>query len=169
MPTQRERREQKQAAQAASAVRTLVHKRKKRKGRKLTKVEVGGIVALHELGQTNYAINKHTRLSNGVIKKYLANAEAYSTPKMRELIDRIKEHEVLDLSILNVKAKQRLHEIAERMNPIEAIALMDRTFQQRRLLEGKSTENIRTLTTIIQEAQSELTRPKKTMIDISDV
>jgi hypothetical protein len=42
--------------------------------------------------------------------------------------------------------------LAPRMNPIEAIALMDRSFQQRRLLEGNSTANISTISKIVLEA-----------------
>ena len=35
---------------------------------------------------------------------------------------------------------------------IETIALVDRVFQQRRLLEGKSTENIGSITRLIHES-----------------
>jgi hypothetical protein len=38
------------------------------------------------------------------------------------------------------------------MTPIEAVATMDKSFQQRRLLEGKSTENIFSLRKIIEDA-----------------
>ncbi|MFN0118177.1 MAG: hypothetical protein ACKVQC_07820, partial [Elusimicrobiota bacterium] len=42
------------------------------------------------------------------------------------------------------KGRYRLHEHLDggKMRPIEVIAAMDRCFQQRRLLEGQSTENI---------------------------
>jgi len=36
---------------------------------------------------------------------------------------------------------------------IETIALVDRTFQQRRLLEGQSTQNIATLSKLIEAVQ----------------
>ena len=75
---------------------------------------------------------------------------------MESQIAEICEKEILDLTVLTVKARQRLHELAATMNPIEAIALMDRTFQQRRLLEGKSTSNIATLQKIIREANKDL-------------
>jgi hypothetical protein len=41
---------------------------------------------------------------------------------------------------------------------LETIALVNRVFQQRRLLEGKSTENIGAITRIINEAHEESLR-----------
>jgi len=60
------------------------------------------------------------------------------------MIDVIKEKEVSDLYLLGAKARKRLHELLDEGNTktIETVALMDRSFQQRRLLEGQSTENI---------------------------
>lgn len=130
----------------------MVAKRKKRRGKPLSKKEQANIKALSELDTSNYAIAKRTGISPNTIKKYLEDAEAYADPEMQARIEKIKEREILDLTVLNVQAKQRLHELADKMNPIEAIALMDRTFQQRRLLEGKSTANIASLTKIIEEA-----------------
>ena len=56
----------------------------------------------------------------------------------------IKDRELNDLYLLGAKARKRLHEVLdnEKPKPIEATAIMDRTFQQRRPLEGQSTENI---------------------------
>lgn len=133
----------------------MVKKRRKRKGKRLSKTEQANIVALRELGTSKYAIAKRTGCSPETINKYLEQAEAYSDPEMAAKIEKIKEKEILDLTILNVEAKQRLHQLAPTMNSIEAIALMDRTFQQRRLLEGKSTANIATLTKIIEEAHGD--------------
>jgi len=75
---------------------------------------------------------------------------------MQALVTEIQAKEISDLVVLTVKARERLHDLASRMNPIEAIALMDRTFQQRRLLQGKSTENVATLVKIITEANQDL-------------
>ena len=108
--------------------------------------------ALSELGHSNHEIEKLTGHSHNTIKKYLEDQEAYNDPKMIQKIEIIKEKEILDLTVLNVGAKKRLHEITPRANMIECIALMDRSFQQRRLIEGKSTANIATLTKIIEEA-----------------
>ena len=126
--------------------------KKKRRPTPLSKKEVAKVKAFNELGFSQYAVAKRTGFSAATVRKYLANAEAYSTPDMQNLVDQIKEKEILDLTVLTVEARDRLHILAPHMNPIEAIALMDRSFQQRRLLEGKSTANIATLTQIIKDA-----------------
>lgn len=125
-------------------------------GKRLSKPKQAEIKALKEMGQSNYAIEKRTGISHNTIAKYLEDNEAYSDPKMMEKVTQIKEKEILDLTVLGVRAKMRLHDLAPTMNPIEAIALMDRSFQQRRLLEGKSTANIATLTKIVEEAHNAL-------------
>lgn len=124
----------------------------KRRNKKLNKKELVEVKALSELGNSAYAIEKRTGISHTTIGKYLADNEAYNNPKIKELVEKVKENEIADLIVLNVQAKQRLHDRAPFMNAIEAIALMDRSFQQLRLLEGKSTQNIKTLTQIIMEA-----------------
>ena len=136
--------------------RIQTQRRKRPKGKRLNKREQALIKASTELGKSGYQIEKETGISHTTVGKYLKNQEAYSNPKMKEMVAQIKEHEILDLTVLNVRAKQRLHEVAERLNPIEAIALMDRTFQQIRLLEGKSTANISTLTKIVEEVHGDL-------------
>lgn len=147
-----------------------VRKRSARKGKPLTKKEQAEIKALSDLNHSNYQIEQRTGISHHTIDKYLKDQEAYSDPQMQAKVNQIKEKEILDLTVLNVEAKQRLHEIAPRMNAIEAIALMDRTFQQLRLLEGKSTANVHTLTTIIEEAHKATTHVDKrtghTTVDI---
>jgi predicted transcriptional regulator len=121
----------------------------------LNKREQALIKASTELGKSSYQIEKETGIAHTTVGRYLKNQEAYADPKMKEMVAQIKEHEILDLTVLNVRAKARLHKIADRMNPIEAIALMDRTFQQIRLVEGKSTQNIASLTKIIQDAHGD--------------
>jgi len=55
---------------------------------------------------------------------------------------------------LGAKGRKRLHELVDSGNSkmIETIALVDRVFQQRRLLEGKSTENVHSITRLINES-----------------
>ena len=121
-------------------------------GQRLSKKETAEMFALVDMGTKKKEIERRTGISPNTINRYLANREAYADPDMEQKIARIKEKEIFDLTVLNVRAKDRLHDLADRMNPIEAIALMDRSFQQIRLLEGKSTANISTMTKIIQEA-----------------
>lgn len=125
---------------------------KKKRGTALKTKEIATIKAHQELGKSAYAIAKTTGFAERTVRKYLDNSEAYSTPEMNELVAKIKEGEMNDLVVLQTKARARLHDLADKMNPIEAIALMDRTFQQRRLLEGNSTANIATISKIVLEA-----------------
>lgn len=130
--------------------------RGRRTGKKLNRREKAEVKALEQLGNTPYAIEKRTGIDHHTVAAYLRDQEAYNDPKMKDLIAEIVEKEIFDLTVLTVKARQRLHQLAPRMNPIEAIALMDRTFNQRRLIEGKSTQNIATLAKIIREANKDL-------------
>lgn len=59
------------------------------------------------------------------------------------MLDIIEEKEIADPYLLVAKARNRLHELLDEGNTkaIETTAVMDRSFQQRRLLEGQSTEN----------------------------
>lgn len=130
--------------------------RGRRKKKKLNVLEQAQIKALSQTGSTSYAIEQRTGISHHTISKYLEDEEAYADPGMKQLVAKILEHEIEDLVVLQTRARRRLHDIADRMNPIEAIALMDRTFNQRRILEGKSTQNISTLVKIITEANEDL-------------
>jgi predicted transcriptional regulator len=129
--------------------------KKRKRGKKLSKHEVAEVLALRDMGTSKRQIALRGGMSANTVDKYLAEREAYTDPRMELKIQQIKEKEIWDLTVLNVRAKDRLHDLAPSMNPIEAIAMMDRTFQQLRLLEGKSTANVQTLTKIIQEAHEE--------------
>jgi len=70
--------------------------------------------------------------------------ENFSDPEVQFLITKIKADEINNLYLLGEKAKQRLHQILDegKTKAIETTAILDRTFQQRRLLEGLSTQNL---------------------------
>ena len=78
---------------------------KPKAGRKLKKNQKAMIVALKELGHTKTEITKITGHGIHTIDKYLDEAEAYADPKMAEKVQIIKQKEILDLTVLNVKAK----------------------------------------------------------------
>ena len=145
-------------------------KRRKR-GKKLSRREQAEMYALVGLGTANAEVERRSGIHPTTIDRYLKNREAYCDARMEKKIEQIKEKEIWDLTVLNVRAKDRLHDLAESMNPIEAIALMDRSFQQIRLLEGKSTANISTMSKIIQEANAmPATRQEKTIdVDVESV
>lgn len=78
------------------------------------------------------------------MKKYL-NSEAYlNDPAVQELITVLRAKEIEDLTLLGAKARAKIHELldGDKVKIIEATAVMDRSFQQRRLLQGESTHNI---------------------------
>jgi len=74
----------------------------------------------------------------------------------KEIVKEVEDTEVVDLSLLGAKARAKLTELIGTMKPIELIALIDRTFQQRRLLQGKSTENVSVLSAIITKSHEQL-------------
>ncbi len=90
---------------------------------------------MNDLGLSPTAIAKRTGRSHNTVSKYL-RSEVYSDPSISQLVERIKEKEIQDLYLLGGKARARLHELLDEGNTkvIETVALMDRTFQQRRLL-----------------------------------
>ena len=75
---------------------------------------------------------------------HLGKAMSLSDPELKTLVEAILANEQKDLSLLCEKSRVELHKKLDSgdLKPIELIACMDRTFQQRRILEGKSTENI---------------------------
>jgi hypothetical protein len=77
--------------------------------------------------------------------------EAKREEKRLEIVDKVFsetqeeiEAEVNDLISIGTKARKRLHQLLDegKTKAIETTAVMDRSFQQRRLLEGNSSVNI---------------------------
>ena len=111
-----------------------------------TKNELARFKVMSDLGLTPNAIGTKTDRDPKTVRKYL-QSDVYNDPEIMRMVDIIKEKEVADLYLLGAKARNRLHELLDEGNTkvIETTAVMDRSFQQRRLLEGQSTENIHTL------------------------
>ena len=107
------------------------------------KKELAQFKAMSDLGLTANAIGVKTGRDPKTIRKYL-QSDVYNDPAVMELVHLIKEKEINDLYLIGAKARHRINELLDEGNtkPIETVAIMDRTFQQRRILEGKSTENI---------------------------
>jgi pyrimidine operon attenuation protein/uracil phosphoribosyltransferase len=108
-----------------------------------TKQELAQFKALSDIGLTANAIGVRMKRDAKTVRKYL-QSEVYNDPEIRHMVDIIKEREIDDLYLLGAKARKRLHELIDegKTKTIETVALMDRSFQQRRLLEGQSTDNI---------------------------
>jgi hypothetical protein len=123
-------------------------------GKKPTKKELARMKAMNELGGSPTSIADRLGRSHNTVIKYL-ESDVYNDPAIAEMVEKIKEKELQDLYLLGAKGRQRLHELLDKGDSamIPTIALVDRVFQQRRLLEGNSTQNIHTLSKIVESAQ----------------
>ncbi len=114
-----------------------------KKKTKTTKKEMARFKVMNDLGFSPHAIAKRTNRDPKTVRKYL-QSDVYQDPDIQELVEIIREKELLDLNLLGAKGRHRLHEHLDegKTKVIETVAIVDRTFQQRRLLEGQSTANI---------------------------
>ena len=123
-------------------------------GKKPSKKELARMKAMNELGESPTSIAARMDRSHNTVLKYLSS-DVYNDPALSEMVEKIKEKELSDLYLLGAKGRHRLHELIDKGDSqmIPTIALVDRVFQQRRLLEGQSTANIATLTALIVNAE----------------
>src|SRR5262245_23008646 len=114
---------------------------------------------MSDLGLSATAIAEKLGRSHNTVIKYL-DSDVYNDPTISIIVEKIKENEISDLYLLGAKGRKRLHELVDKGDSkmIETIALVDRVFQQRRLLEGKSTENVHSITRLIQESHEQSLR-----------
>ncbi len=111
---------------------------------------------MSELGVSPTAIAEKMGKSHHTIQKYL-NSAVFTDPTIKAIVEKIRETELNDLYLLGAKGRQRLHELLdeEKVQMIPTIALVDRTFQQRRLLEGRSTVNLGLKMQLVLAAEAE--------------
>src|SRR5262245_7849476 len=121
------------------------------KARKPDKKELARFKAMADLGVTPNAIGKKVGRDPKTVRYYLQSPVYETDLDLQEMVELIKARELNDLYLLGAKGRKRLHELLDegRTKMIETIALVDRTFQQRRLLEGGSTANIGLLSKLI--------------------
>ena len=126
------------------------------RGKKPNKKELARMKAMADMGESNRSIARQMGKGHTTVKKYL-NSDVFNDPDIDKMVERIKETETTDLYMLGVKARRNLHVLADegKMRPIENIALMDRVFQQRRLLEGRSTMNVGLKMQLVLAAEAE--------------
>lgn len=115
---------------------------------KPTSKELAEMVVLKNFGYTDYYIGKIMNKSNHTITKYL-NSDVFANPQVQILVEKITEREISDLKLIGLKSRSCLHKYLNAVlegekepNPIAVVAIGDRSFQQRRLLEDRSTQNI---------------------------
>src|SRR5262247_4612883 len=102
-------------------------------GRRPNKKELAKMKVMSDLGLSATAIAEKLGRSHNTVIKYL-DSDVYNDPAISVIAEKIKENEINDLYLLGAKGRKRL------------------MFQQRRLLEGKSTENIGSITRLINES-----------------
>ena len=125
--------------------------RSKKKGKPPSKREQAQMLALNEMGLGTYEIGSIMGRAPNTIRKY-CESPMFTDPNFAKLVEEYKTKELIDLTAMNISARARIHDLIPTMTPIEAIACMDKSFMQRRLVEGKSTENISSLRKIISDA-----------------
>lgn len=121
------------------------------KGVKKLKFNPKKLKKLLKLKLTGTEVAERMDISESTLYRYLKYLRTQES-KTKE----IDSTEITDLALLGAKARMQLSEKIESMKPIELIALIDRTFQQRRLLQGKSTANVSVLANIIAEAHKRI-------------
>jgi len=124
---------------------------------------------MSELGVSPTAIAGKLGKSHHTIIKYL-QSDVFTDPTIKEIVEKIRETELNDLYLLGAKGRQRLHELLDsekEVQMIPTIALVDRTFQQRRLLEGRSTVNLGLKTQLIMAAHGLNSGKNDNEIDIT--
>jgi len=112
---------------------------------------------MSELGMSSTAIAGKLGKSHHTIIKYL-QSDVFTDPTIKAIVDKIRDTELNDLYLLGAKGRQRLHELLDsnkEVQMIPTIALVDRTFQQRRLLEGRSTMNVGLKMQLVLAAEAE--------------
>jgi len=108
------------------------------------KKELAEMKVLSDLGHSPTAIARKIGKSHHTVIKYLNYHEIYDDPEVKRLIEQIRAKELEDLFMIGAKARKRIHELLDegKTKMIETVACMDRSFQQRRLVEDLSTDNI---------------------------
>ena len=130
-------------------------------GKKPTKSEIAKMIVLHGMGRSPTCIAGELERSHHTVLKYLRRAD-FSDPEILKYIDKVKKSELAELQGIGGKARAILNDYLDDVldgkrepQPIPITAVLDRTFTQKRLLEGSSTANIANLTAIIEQAHEQ--------------
>jgi len=122
-------------------------------GKKPNKKELARMRVMYDLGNSPTTIAGKLGKSHHTVIKYL-QSEVYNDPSIKEIVEKIRDKELDDLTLLGAKARQRLHDLLDegKAQLIPALAVVDRSFGMRRLLEGRSTVNVGLKTQLIEAA-----------------
>ena len=117
------------------------------KGKRLNKKELAFAKVMTELGHTPSAVAKVLGRSHHTIIVHLQ--QTCDDPEVSKMVELIKRSELQELQTIGWKSRTILNDYLDRIilgekeaNPISVTAILDRTFQQKRLLEGSATQRI---------------------------
>jgi len=134
-------------------------KNKKAPIKRVNKKELAIMGVMYSSGESLRSIGRTLSRNHKTIAHHLKSSKM-NDPEVKELISVLKVREADDLVLLCGKARMRLHELLDggKTKVIETTAVMDRSFQQRRLLEGASTHNIKThqVVVMLEEQQKRI-------------
>ncbi len=138
-------------------------------GKKPNKKELARMKVLSDMGESNRSIARQLGKGHGTIKKYLNSDVFTNAPEIDRMVEQIKDREVADLTLLGARGRQHIHELLDegKSTLIPLIALVDRTFQQRRLLEGKSTVNLNLKMQLVLAAQEQNSGKNVNEVDVT--
>ena len=122
----------------------------KARSRRVNNKQLAQMKVLNEMGVSPTSIAKKLNLSHHTTLLYLREkTELFNDPEVIKLIKIIKERELDELFLIGKKSRAVIDaylddclEGTKQPNPVAIVAIQDRSFQQRRLLEGVSTDNI---------------------------
>lgn len=143
---------------------------------KPTKPDIAKFKVMKDMGLTPNAIGKRTGFDAKTIRAYLSS-EVYSDPEIQQMIELIRGKELNDLHLIGGKARAVLNGYLDSVmrgekepNPVAIVAIQDRSFQQRRLLEGLSTENIgvKGLVEMLNKDREEIRKRKEALLSELD-
>lgn len=134
--------------------------------------DIAKFKVMKDMGLTPNAIGKRTGFDAKTVRAYLSS-EVYADPGIQRMIELIKGKELDDLRLIGGKARAVLNGYLDSVmrgdkepNPVAIVAIQDRSFQQRRLLEGLSTENIgvKGLVEMINKDREDLRKRKEALL-----
>jgi hypothetical protein len=138
-----------------------------------TKKDQAKIKVLHDGGMSFNATGNATGFDPKTCQSVLARTD-FNTPEMKDLIDKLKAREESELRLIGGKARAILDQYLNSVlrgdkspNPVAIVCIQDRSFQQRRLLEGQSTENIgvKGLMDVLNRDLKELTKQREALLN----
>lgn len=126
-----------------------------------TKPQLAKLKALTDMGQTPTAAAKVVGIDHHTALSYIRDrAAVFEDREIKAMINRLKQAELDQLTTITGKARLILDQYLDDVmagereaNPISVTAILDRTFQQRRLVEGASTVNVSLRSVAEQAAQ----------------